>query len=191
MLQTRDSPTSALLSGLSFSIRYNVLCTSRGCSCFDAEYTAESDCTVRHQNWCDFATIELDINFHGSKLFSVGWIIVRVPGEISLLFNKYEEVFTIPTTLHPERNFNHRLPLKEGTLPIQTIPYKYPLTRKEAIGVMIRELFDPRGKRVYVISVTTSRSEYDVIWKSHIDMVQSFRAFHRCLRTNIISSGME
>ncbi|GKE32631.1 hypothetical protein Tco_1451953, partial [Tanacetum coccineum] len=70
MLQTRDSPTSALLSGLSFSIRYNVLCTSRGCSCFDAEYTAESDCTVRHQNWCDFATIELDINFHGSKLFS-------------------------------------------------------------------------------------------------------------------------
>ncbi|GJY20453.1 hypothetical protein Tco_0393019, partial [Tanacetum coccineum] len=93
----------------------------------------------------------------------VGSIIVRVPGEISLLFNKYEEVFTIPTTLHPERNFNHKLPLKEGTLPIQTIPYKYPLTRKEAIGVMIRELFDPGGKRVYVISVTTSRSEYDAI----------------------------
>ncbi|GKB63272.1 hypothetical protein Tco_0919458 [Tanacetum coccineum] len=60
----------------------------------------------------------------------------------------YEEVFTIPTTLHPEQSFNHRLPLKEGTLPIQTIPYRCPLTLKE-VGVVIRELFDPGGKRVY------------------------------------------
>ncbi|GJT08301.1 gypsy/ty3 retroelement polyprotein [Tanacetum coccineum] len=85
----------------------------------------------------------------------LGWIVVRVHVEISMLFNKYEEMFTIPTTLHPERNFNHRLPLKEGTLPIQTIPYKCLLTRKEAIRVMIRELFDLGGKRVYVFSVTT------------------------------------
>ncbi|GKD38812.1 hypothetical protein Tco_1259019, partial [Tanacetum coccineum] len=44
---TSNKMPQTFLFGLSFSIRYNVLCRSRGCSCFDAYSTAGSDCTLR------------------------------------------------------------------------------------------------------------------------------------------------
>ncbi|GJY13791.1 hypothetical protein Tco_0383100 [Tanacetum coccineum] len=44
------------------------------------------------------------------------------------------DVFAIPTTLPPKRPFDYKIPLKEGTVPINSRPYMNPPTQKDAIG---------------------------------------------------------
>ena len=60
----------------------------------------------------------------------------EVPKEISSLIDKYHDVFAIPTTLPPQRSFDHKIPLKEGTMPINSKPYKHPPTQKDAIEIV-------------------------------------------------------
>nr|GEU46445.1 transposon Ty3-G Gag-Pol polyprotein [Tanacetum cinerariifolium] len=65
-----------------------------------------------------------------------------VHGVIFKLLNHYLYVFAIPTTLPPIRPCGHRIPLKEGTIPINSRPYIHTPTQKDAIEVMVRELLD-------------------------------------------------
>ncbi|GJW60292.1 retrotransposable element Tf2 [Tanacetum coccineum] len=67
-----------------------------------------------------------------------------VPPGISRLLGQYLDVFAIPTSLPPIRPCDHKIPLKEGTVPITSRPYRYPPTQKDAIEVMVKELLDTR-----------------------------------------------
>ncbi|GJW60291.1 gypsy/ty3 retroelement polyprotein [Tanacetum coccineum] len=67
-----------------------------------------------------------------------------VPPGISRMLGQYLDVFAIPTSLPPIRPCDHKIPLKEGTVPITSRPYRYPPTQKDAVEVMVKELLDTR-----------------------------------------------
>ncbi|XP_076960274.1 uncharacterized protein LOC143636597 [Bidens hawaiensis] len=58
------------------------------------------------------------------------------------LLKAYEEVFQPPVGLPPSRPFDHRIALKEGTLPISQRPYRYPTIQKDVIEKTTQELLD-------------------------------------------------
>nr|GEZ99448.1 hypothetical protein [Tanacetum cinerariifolium] len=68
----------------------------------------------------------------------------EVPEVISKLLYNYTDVFSIPTALPPIRSCDHQIPLKEGTIPIKSRPYRHPPTQKDAIEVMVKELLDTK-----------------------------------------------
>ncbi|GKD28900.1 putative mitochondrial protein [Tanacetum coccineum] len=61
------------------------------------------------------------------------------------LLKEYEDVFAVPTTLPPQRTCDHKIPLKEGTQPINIRPYRHPPTQKDDIEVMVNELLESRA----------------------------------------------
>ncbi|GKB35094.1 retrotransposon-related protein [Tanacetum coccineum] len=56
------------------------------------------------------------------------------------LVRYFKEVFQPPKSLPPERPFDHRIILKEGTTPISQRPYRYPVVQKDIIEKTTREL---------------------------------------------------
>ncbi|GKC26258.1 retrotransposon-related protein [Tanacetum coccineum] len=58
------------------------------------------------------------------------------------MLSEYADVFAVPTTLPPQRTHDHKIPLIEGTLPVNIRPYRHPPTQKDAIELMVKELLD-------------------------------------------------
>ena len=55
----------------------------------------------------------------------------------------YDDLFQEPTTLPPSRGpFDHKIPLKEGTSPINLRPYSYSLRHEDIIEKLVDELQD-------------------------------------------------
>ncbi|GKD23092.1 gypsy/ty3 retroelement polyprotein [Tanacetum coccineum] len=48
----------------------------------------------------------------------------------------------VPTELQPQRAHDHRIPLKEGSQPVNIRPYRHPSCQKDAIETMVKELLD-------------------------------------------------
>ncbi|GKA46856.1 putative reverse transcriptase domain-containing protein [Tanacetum coccineum] len=49
---------------------------------------------------------------------------------------------SVPNCLPPKRGHDHKIPLKEGTQPINIRPYRNPPTQKDAIESMVKELLN-------------------------------------------------
>ena len=65
----------------------------------------------------------------------------NTPPALHNLLATYEDLFQEPATLPPSRGtFDHRIPLKEGTSPINLRPYKYPLRHKDIIEKLVGEM---------------------------------------------------
>ncbi|GKC38453.1 retrotransposable element Tf2, partial [Tanacetum coccineum] len=58
------------------------------------------------------------------------------------LLIEFKDVFALPTVLPPQRHHDHRIPLKEGVVPVNIRPYRHPPTQKDAIESMVQELLD-------------------------------------------------
>ncbi|GJV14756.1 putative mitochondrial protein [Tanacetum coccineum] len=67
---------------------------------------------------------------------------VQVPFLLNQLLEDYGDMFEILTGLPPKRSHDHKIPLKEGTQPINIRPYRHPPTQKDAIETMVKELID-------------------------------------------------
>nr|GEZ34527.1 hypothetical protein [Tanacetum cinerariifolium] len=65
-----------------------------------------------------------------------------IMSNLNPILQEFEDVFVVPNGLPPNRSHDHRIPLKEGTQPINIRPYKHPPTQKDAIKTMIKELMD-------------------------------------------------
>ncbi|GJU08920.1 retrotransposon-related protein [Tanacetum coccineum] len=61
---------------------------------------------------------------------------------ITGLIEEYDDVFAVPTSLPPERCYDHKIPLREGALPIHIRPYRHPSTQKDTIENMVKELLN-------------------------------------------------
>ncbi|XP_024196009.1 uncharacterized protein LOC112199191 [Rosa chinensis] len=59
---------------------------------------------------------------------------------IQALINKYEELFTTPTTLPPSRKQDHKIELFPNTPPVSVRPYRYPHFQKAEIEKIVQEL---------------------------------------------------
>ncbi|GJV03303.1 gypsy/ty3 retroelement polyprotein [Tanacetum coccineum] len=57
----------------------------------------------------------------------------EVPEVISTLIANFTDVFAIPTVLPPSRPCDHKIPLKDGTFPINSRPYNTTPTKKDVI----------------------------------------------------------
>ncbi|GJY57505.1 retrotransposon-related protein [Tanacetum coccineum] len=84
-------------------------------------------------------------------------------------------VFSLPTTLPPQRHHDHRIPLKEGSIPVNIRPYKHPLRQKDAIESMVQELLDsnvirPRNSPFSSLIVMVKKT--DGTWRMCIDYTQ-------------------
>lgn len=65
------------------------------------------------------------------------------PPEVQQLLGAYDDLFLEPTTLPPSRGpFDHKIPVKEGTSPINLRSYRYPLRHKDIIERLVREMLD-------------------------------------------------
>nr|XP_010938809.1 uncharacterized protein LOC105057807 [Elaeis guineensis] len=56
------------------------------------------------------------------------------------LLYKYKEVFEEPRELPPKRLYDHKIPLKEGSQPVNMRPHKYAELQKDAIEQMVQEM---------------------------------------------------
>nr|GEV02797.1 retrotransposable element Tf2 [Tanacetum cinerariifolium] len=72
------------------------------------------------------------INAEGTK---------EVPAEISELISQYYDVFAVPTTLPPMRPCDHKIPLKEGTIPIASRPYRICIDYEKLNNATIKDMF--------------------------------------------------
>ncbi|GKA11996.1 reverse transcriptase [Tanacetum coccineum] len=62
--------------------------------------------------------------------------------ELEGVVQQYADVFEIPTDVPLKINHDHRIPLKEGTQPINIRPCRHPPTQKDAIEAMVKELLE-------------------------------------------------
>lgn len=65
----------------------------------------------------------------------------QTPLEITELLTQFADIFEEPTSLPPFRaHHNHKIPLLEGSNPINQRPYRYALYQKNEIDKMVKEL---------------------------------------------------
>ena len=62
--------------------------------------------------------------------------------ELQSVLEEYSDVFAEPKTLPPHRSFDHHIPLKDREVSVNVRPYRYPLSQKDVIESMIKELLD-------------------------------------------------
>nr|GFC29128.1 RNA-directed DNA polymerase like [Tanacetum cinerariifolium] len=68
----------------------------------------------------------------------------NTPSVLNPLIEEFTDVFEVPNCLPPKKGLDHKIPLKEGTQPINMRPYRHPSTQKVAIESMVKELLDSR-----------------------------------------------
>ena len=56
--------------------------------------------------------------------------VLTVEEAVSVVLKKFEDVFTWPETLPPERSSEHHIHLKQGTNPVNVRPYRYTYQQK-------------------------------------------------------------
>ncbi|GJZ04980.1 retrovirus-related pol polyprotein from transposon TNT 1-94 [Tanacetum coccineum] len=59
------------------------------------------------------------------------------------------DVFAIPSTLPPSRDFDHSIPLKDESTAVNIKRYRYPPNQKNAIEAMVKELLDTCVKNAF------------------------------------------
>nr|GFA11056.1 WD40/YVTN repeat-like-containing domain, ancestral coatomer element 1, Sec16/Sec31 [Tanacetum cinerariifolium] len=65
-----------------------------------------------------------------------------IPNSIASLLTHFHDVFAIPTSLPPMREYDYKIVLKKGTEPIFSKPYRHPPAQKDAFDIMVKELLE-------------------------------------------------
>ncbi|GJY39911.1 retrotransposon-related protein [Tanacetum coccineum] len=100
---------------------------------------------------------------------------VQLPFLFNQLLEDYGDVFEIPTGLPLKRSHDNKIPLKEGTQPINIRPYRHPPTQKDAIETMVKELIDSgviRHSQSSFSSPVVMVKKKDGSWRMCIDYRQ-------------------
>jgi len=67
----------------------------------------------------------------------------NIPTALQHLLVTYKDLFQEPATLSPSRGtFDHKIPFKEGTSPINLRPYRYLVRHKDIIENFVEEMQD-------------------------------------------------
>nr|GEX15352.1 putative mitochondrial protein [Tanacetum cinerariifolium] len=79
-----------------------------------------------------------------AELFMINVQGVAQAPIITHLLDEYADVFVVPTSLAPERSYDHKIVLKERSMPVNVRPYRHPPNQKDAIENMVKELLESR-----------------------------------------------
>lgn len=69
-----------------------------------------------------------------------GQALPSIPTELQDILSKFQDVFSPPTELPPERSGDHRIPLMEGAQPFCLRSYRYNPAQKTEIENQIKEM---------------------------------------------------
>lgn len=64
----------------------------------------------------------------------------NLPPSINSALEEFEDVFQEPSTLPPQRQHDHFIPLKPETVPVSIRPYRYNYFQKNEIEKQIKEM---------------------------------------------------
>lgn len=64
----------------------------------------------------------------------------QVHSDIKVILQEFCDVFEEPKTLPPQRNADHKIPLKGGGEPVHVKPYRYPYIQKNEIEKLVKEM---------------------------------------------------
>lgn len=64
------------------------------------------------------------------------------PPQIQQVLHTFEDVFNEPKTLPPQRDFDHKIPVKVGSEPFTIRPYRYPHIQKTEIKKIVKEMLE-------------------------------------------------
>ncbi|GJW99634.1 retrotransposon-related protein [Tanacetum coccineum] len=99
----------------------------------------------------------------------------NTPSVLDPLIEEFADVFEVPNCLPPDKGHDHRIPLQEGTQPINIRPYRHPPTQKDAIESMVKELLDSgviRHSQSSFSSPVVMVKKKDGSWRMCIDYRQ-------------------
>lgn len=68
----------------------------------------------------------------------------EIPAAIQQVLDQYQEVFAEPIGLPPKRNCDHKIPLLEGTQPVNLRPYRHTPALKDEIERRVTEMLQSR-----------------------------------------------
>ncbi|GJX76508.1 reverse transcriptase [Tanacetum coccineum] len=95
--------------------------------------------------------------------------------ELTHMLEEYADVVEVPKELPPQRQFDHKIPLKEYNVTINIKPYRYPHSQKDTIETMVRELLDSgviRPSNSPFLSPIVMVKKKDKSWRMCIDYRQ-------------------
>lgn len=70
-----------------------------------------------------------------------GESVSPIPREIKALVEQFDEIFQEPTTLPPARQgFDHKIPLKDGSVTVNLRPYRYSIIQKDIVDNLVNEM---------------------------------------------------
>ncbi|GKD22104.1 putative mitochondrial protein [Tanacetum coccineum] len=98
---------------------------------------------LKKTNHPEYSSMQLCV-FSGPviSLMRLEGIPTEVKPEFQTVIQEFEEVFSLLTVLPPNRSCDHKIPLLEGSQPVNVRPYRHPPTQKDAIEGMVQELLD-------------------------------------------------
>lgn len=66
-----------------------------------------------------------------------------LPATIEDLIQEFQDIFNEPSRLPPRRmGFDHRIPLKEGSIPFNMRPYRYSIIQKYVVDKLVEEMLN-------------------------------------------------
>lgn len=65
-----------------------------------------------------------------------------LPANIESLVQEYKDIFAAPSNLPPPRRHDHYIPLKPGSTPVSSNPYRCPIAHKEEIEKITKEMLE-------------------------------------------------
>lgn len=99
-----------------------------------------------------------------------------MPKELQILLQKFAQVMEEPTTLPPQRDFDHRVLLKDETTPVNVAPYRYAHFQKNEIERQVNEML-----RSGLIRPSTSPFSSPVLLVKKKDVAWRFCTGYRAL----------
>lgn len=92
------------------------------------------------------------------------------------MLNEFEQVFAVPEGLPPNRDVDHRIPIKAGIDPVNVRPYRYPHLQKNEIERLVAEMLS-----IGIIRPSNSSYFNLVIWVKKKDGSWRFYVGYRAL----------
>lgn len=92
--------------------------------------------------------------------------------DLLAILQEFSDIFEEPKTLPPQRNDDHKIPLKLGSEPVHMKPYMYPYIQKNEIEKLVKEMLQSGIIRPSVSSfsslVQLAKKKYNT-WRMCVD----------------------
>nr|GEY28933.1 gypsy/Ty3 retroelement polyprotein [Tanacetum cinerariifolium] len=111
-------------------------------TCHDDSILEPGEDTMQEEGTWEIIEFTSQISLHALNALNMvsATTIEGIPLPISNLLSHFDDVFYVPISLPPIREYDHKIVLKKGTEPIFSRPYRHSSTQKDAIKPLTKLL---------------------------------------------------